>query len=220
MTNDSSKLPFILNNFFATVGENYAKMIPKPRIEFTEYLKSIDQPNSLFFAPVIKTEIENEISALACNMASGLYSCPVTLLKASKHVLSEHLAKEMNLSVQTGRYPTKLKISKVFPIFKSDDDTDPSNYRTISLLSIFNRIFEKTMFNRLTNFVEKNQLLSDVQYDFRKYHSTHRAILDIVNSIQSNMDQKVFTCAIFIDLAKAFDTVEPTILLKNFIHME
>ena len=87
----------------------------------------------------------------------------------------------MNLSVQTGRYPTKLKIAKLIPIYKEDDDTEPGNYRPISLLSIFNRLFEKLMYTRLLNFMEKFDLLSNNQYGFRKRHATHHAILDIIN---------------------------------------
>jgi len=212
---DPTKLPSILNDFFVNVGKNHAEKIPKPKVDFTEYLKHVDQLNSFFFAPVTETEIETEITILPDNKAYGLYSCPVIFLKASRHILSEHLAKLMNLSVKTGRYPTKLKISKIIPVYKADDDSEPSNYRPISLLSVFNRIFEKTMYNRLMLFIENHRLLSSIQYGFRKKHSTHHAIHDIINNIQTNLDNKTFTCAIFIDLAKAFDTVDHRILLKK-----
>ena len=57
------------------------------------------------------------------------------------------------------KYPSKLKVSKVTPVFKDDDDTDPNNYRAISLLSIFNQIFEKLMYKHLVNFIEKHNLI-------------------------------------------------------------
>ena len=109
----------------------------------------------MFFIPVTASEIDDEISLLCNNKAYGLYSCPVNFLKASKYFLSEHLAKLMNLSVRTGKYATKLKTSKICPVYKSEDDTDPGNYRPISLLSVFNKIFQKTNFNRLNNFIQK-----------------------------------------------------------------
>ena len=117
--------------------------------------------------------------------------------------------------MQTGKYPTKLKIAKIIPIFKENDNTEPSNYRPISLLSIFNRLFEKIMYNRLIEFIEKHDLLSNSQYGFRKHHATHHAILDIMNQIHSNLDNKLYTCAVFLDLKKAFDTVHRNILLKK-----
>ena len=94
------------------------------KTHFTEYLKDIDQHNSMFFIPVTASEIDDKISFL-CNKTYGLYSCPVNFLKASKYFLSELLAKLMNLSVRTGRQPTKLKTSKICPVYKSEDDTDP-----------------------------------------------------------------------------------------------
>ena len=103
--------------------------------------------------------------------------------------------------------------TKIIPVlYKGDDETDPSNYRPISLLSVFNRIFEKVMYNRLKSYIEDNELLYKAQYGFRETFSTQHAILDIVSMIQTNMEKKMFTCGIFLDFKKAFDTVNRTIL--------
>ena len=155
---------------------------------------------------------------LRINKSHGLYSCPVRVLKSSSRILSLPLAYIMINSVLTGQYPAKLKHAKVIPIFKSGDETDPSDYCPISLLSLFNRLFEKVMYNRLKSYVELNGLLYNGQYGFRENMSTQHAILDIVNSIQSNMDNKLFTCGIFLDFKKAFYTVDQSILLSKLYH--
>ena len=82
-------------------------------------------------------------------------------------------------------------MAKIIPIFKTDDDTDPSNYRPISLLSNFNRIFEKLIFKRMESFIAQHNMLSLSQYGFRKTLSTQHAILDIVSTIQTNMDKRL-----------------------------
>ena len=106
----------------------------------------------------------------------------------------------MNTSITKGTFPKKLKLAKVDPVFKSGEDTDPSNYRPISLLSIFNRIFERLMYKRLKSFFEIKGLFFESQYGFREKHSTHHALIDIVNRIQNNMDKGLFCCGVFIDL--------------------
>jgi len=113
-----------------------------------------------------------------------------------------HLAGIINMSVQEGVFPSKLKQAKVIPVYKSDDETDPGNYRPISLLSLFKRIFEKFMNHRLETFLDKNDIVFKSQYGFREKNSTQHAILDIINIIQNNMDLKLFTCGIVTDLKK------------------
>ena len=161
-------------------------------------------------------EIETEISLLPYNKALAFYSTPVKLLKLAKSVISIPLTKIFNQSALTGVYPAKLKLyAKVIPVFKGEDETLPENYRPISLLSIYTRLFERLLYRRLIKFIDKNDILYDLQYGFRNKHSTQHAILDIVNTIHSNIDNRKYSCGIFIDLKKPFDTVNYEILLAK-----
>ena len=123
----------------------------------------------------------------------------------------------MNLSIQKGIYALKLKHAKIVPVYKDGDELDPANYRPISLLSNIKRIFEKLVNNRINNFINKHKILCPSQYGFRKHCSTEHALLDIVGKIQKYMDEKLFR-GNFIDLRKAFDTVDHNILLYKLHH--
>lgn len=151
------------------------------------------------------------------NKAHGLHSCPTRLLKCLRHIIAKLLATLFNVSVQSICFPSKLKHSKIVPIFKDSDQTEPSNYRPISLLSNINRLLERIMYNRLKGFLNKHNVCYQSQYGFRDKCSTEHAILDIVNKIQVNMDKGMFSCGVFINLKKAFDTVDHSILLKNLV---
>ena len=216
---NATHIPDILNNHFASVGHKLANQLLDTRKHYSDFLiKSKSPRDSFCFNLITPDEVKLEILALPINKAHGLYSCPSQILKCASDIISFVLCRLFNLSIVLGVYPSKLKMSKIIPIFKNDDRTDANNYRPISLLSNFNRLFEKMMYKRMQNFIQKHAILSSCQYGFPELHSTEHAILDIVNTIQSNMAKKLFSCGVFIDLKKAFDTVDHEIILQKLCY--
>ena len=122
----------------------------------------------------------------------------------------------INLSFATGVYPDNLKIAKVIPVFKNKGDRlTLSNYRPISLLSNINKNFEKLVHSRLYTFLDLHNCIYELQFGFRTKHSTNHALLSLTEMIRDALDNGKFACGIFIDLQKAFDTVDHKVLLKK-----
>ena len=125
----------------------------------------------------------------------------------------------INLSFAIGIYPTKLKEAKVIPIFKNKGDSLLfSNYRPISLLSNLNKIFEKIVYKRLYSFLDRLNCIYEFQFGFRARHSTNHALLSLTEKVREGLDGGKFACGVFIDLQKAFDTVDHSILLRKLDH--
>jgi retron-type reverse transcriptase len=128
------------------------------------------------------------------------------------------LTKIINQCLQTGIFPDTLKIAKVIPIHKKDDTTNLNNYRPISLLPAISKIFEKVMHKQLHSYFSQNNLFYEAQYGFRPKFSTELAALQLIDQITRDMDSNEVPLCIFLDLSKAFDTINHDILLTKLQH--
>ena len=187
------------------------------RSDFHEYLKNRNH-NSIFLTPTTAIEIEKLISQMEIKKASGPISLPPVILKIIIKEISSPLSQIINLSFKTGIYPDKLKDAIVIPIHKKDSKLEVNNYRPISLLSNLNKIFEKTIYKRIYDFMCNFNCLNELQFGFRAKHSTTHALIKITDSIKKAIDDNNFSCGVFIDLQKAFDTVNHKILLYKLNH--
>ena len=180
----------------------------------TDYLQNpLENTFAIFECDQI--EIENIITSLNPRKAVGPNSIPTDILQILKNDISLPLMIIFNISISTGIHPDLLKIAKTIPIYKKGSKLATGNYRPISLLSNLNKILEKLMFNRIYKFLENKKCIYDLQFGFRSKHSTNHTLIQITENIRKALDNKQYACGIFIDLQKAFDTVNHHILLDK-----
>lgn len=125
------------------------------------------------------------------------------------------LAEIINCSFSAGEFPQALKIAKVIPIYKKGKRDDLTNYRPISILPYFSKYFEKLMYNRLYEYIVKNNILFPTQHGFQSGHSPYMSLLNMQDKIANAVENNEYSLGVFFDLAKAFDTVNHNILLRK-----
>ena len=211
---DPTSIANAFNNYFANIGSDLASAIPSVINSAYEWM-SPPPRESFFLSPITPEEIETEISNLKIGKAVGPSSIPVSIFKILKGALSEPLQMIFNASFLTAIVPDRFKLARVIRVFKKGSQVSLSNYRPISLLSVFNKLLEKLVFNRFSNYLEKRELIYSKQFGFRSRHSTVHAVLSIIDKVQKAIEDREYSCGIFLDFSKAFDTVNHEIFLTK-----
>ena len=159
--------------------------------------------------------MRNLLENIDVRKATGLDGVSNKLLKLAAHIVAPTLTEIFTTSINTGIFPTEWKIAKVTPIFKKGKKNDLNNYRPISVIPTVAKIFEKVVYEQLFSYFNDNNLLTSCQSGFRSFHSTLTALTEATNSWSVNIDNGLLNGVVFLDLKKAFDTIDHSIILRK-----
>ena len=204
------------NKYFAslaTIMNN--KVYTSPGLHLSSIKSFEDYMNKSCISSIYLNDCTDaEINDIITNLESGKSSdIPIKVIKASQQCISPILSKLFNDCMQHGVFPEELKVGNISPIYKKDSDQLIENYRPVSTLPIFGKIFEKIMYSRLYSFFTAKNTLNENQFGFRKQHSTSHALNYSVHHIEKCLKNREHVLGIFIDLSKAFDTIDHSLLL-------
>ncbi|CAB4002379.1 Hypothetical predicted protein, partial [Paramuricea clavata] len=201
------------NQYFSSIGCKLSKNVQNINVDPMTFVTPTE--SSFHFSCISVQETFDALNQLNSRKSPGLDGISVKLLKDTSDVIAQPLANIFNLSLQTAIFPDEWKIAKVSPVFKEGNKTDCGNYRPISVISVVAKLFEGLVYNQLRTFIADNSILVEQQSGFRSQHSTETALLGSTNEWLYNMDSGLINGVLFLDLKKAFDTVDHEILLKK-----
>ena len=220
--NTPSAIAENFNEYFANIASNLKIKISDRTASSSssgEFENFLTDPvtNTIYVRPVAPGEVSDIIQNFK-NKAT--LDTKISALKTanSDTKFSRALAKIITTSFKQGIFPQQLKLARVVPIYKNGTKTDVSNYRPISLLSSFSKIYEKLMHKRIVEFMEKNNSFYEMQYGFRSGRSCEHALLNAQSTLLNSLNKNQISLLLLIDFSKAFDMVEHSILLKKLYH--
>jgi hypothetical protein len=206
------------NSFYTNIGPNLAQLIQQVDNSPLAWMPRLDNANSFFMNPTDNREVELAFLKLKPKLSSGCDDLSSKLIVKTYKEIIVPIVHIVNLSIISGKVPDRMKVAKIKPVFKSGDKYNISNYRPISLLPTLSKILERIIYNRLYMYLTNKKLLSQCQYGFRESLSTELAILELCDRIYEGMTLNNFSLGIFVDLKKAFDTLNHEILINKLEH--
>lgn len=212
----------LFNDYFINIGQKLASEIDQVDVS---QLRDSDLPNDniqsqpletcFHFSSIPASNVISTLSSLKASKATGLDKIPAKILKMASNIIAPSLAFIFNLSLATGIYVNDWKYARVSPLFKSDSRRKCENYRPISILPIVSKIFEKEVFRQVYSYLTENSMLSKFQSGFRPKHSTVTSLIQMCDEWLENMDNGRLNGVVFLDIRKAFDSINHNILLKK-----
>lgn len=166
--------------------------------------------NTVFLEPVTESELIMATTSLRNNRSTDMCDLQVQPVKHVIDLISHCLVHIFNICLESGTFPRNMQCAKITAVYKKGDKKDLSNYRPISILPIFSKVFEKLILKRLNSITERYDILTAAQYGFRKNKSTELALLE-----HKNFEDKNMVLGIFLDFTKAFDLINHDILLMK-----
>ena len=202
------------NDYFCNIGKELAQKIPNSRRTYNQFLNK--QITSNFsFSTVDADLISKVLNSFKPKTSKGTDGISMKLLKSISHIMLEPLKILVNQSLMTSKFPSNLKLAKILPLIKKPNNFNIDNFRPISLLPSISKIIEKCVFLQIYEYFERHELLYASQYGYRKNHSTETACLELVDKLFQQLDEGKSPFCVFIDLSKAFDTINHEILLAK-----
>ncbi len=204
--------PESFNNYFANLGKQKHSLITEPPLGS---LTDVSCPNTLHLSPTDPREIYQIIMSLKNSNAAGYDGIAHRVVRHCAAYISYPLSEVINSSLSEGLFPQELKQSQIRPIFKDGDCNLPENWRPIANVSTFSKIYEHVFTRRLIDFVLHNNLLCTEQFGFVKGKNTTDAMVDYVTKAITALDEKNKAVGVFLDLQKAFDCLDHSILFDK-----
>jgi hypothetical protein len=213
-TSDKEHIANAFNGYFTNVGKSLNDKLPPSNVSPLHYLDNINVNNSLYLYPTDENEVLRIVSNIKTNSV-GWDNIHIKVIKTTFQPLNRIFVHLINKSLSSGVFPDEMKVARVIPLFKGGDSQLINNYRPVSVLSIFSKIYERIIYNRVLKFINDNDLLYKYQFGFRANYSTSMALITLTDKIITAIDKNDITLGTFLDFSKAFDTIDHSILLRK-----
>ena len=205
------------DNYFGSIASNLRSNIPSTDLSPLSYMGD-RMIVSMEYEPATVFEVENIFSKLKTNK-SHINSIPVNVFKSVMSIISPAMCALYNSSINESIFPEIFKTARVTPIHKTGSFNDVKNYRPISILPTLSKVFERLTYNRLIIFLDNNDILSNHQFGFRKGFNTIGAVNDLLEIFYESLNCGKISISVFLDLSKAFDTLDHNILISKLEHI-